>query len=108
MALTLSILPDGSAGSVAQLFHMHGGKPEVVDRAGAFRCGSNVTCGVATVTNMDPTKQHNVRVLFRRGMWEVYINDILAQTFMYGGKYPLPEKGLGRVGVVCTGDASAE
>jgi hypothetical protein len=103
-------MADGSAGAAAELvegIEGSSGALNVVDRAAAFKCGANVTCGVATVTSMDPAKQHAVRVMFRKGMWEVYINDLLAQTFLYGGAYPLPDAGAGRIGLICTGVPNA-
>ena len=41
------------------------------------------------------------------GMWELYIDDLLVQTHVYGGAYPLPAAGAGRLGLVCTGGAAA-
>jgi hypothetical protein len=41
-------------------------------------------------------------------MWEVYINDLLAQSYLYGGQYPLPSGGTGRIGVMCSGVSGAK
>ena len=76
-----------------------------IDRAGAFACGTNVTCGVATVISVEAASSCTVHVLFRRGMFEVYVDDLLAQTYVYGGGYPLSAKGAGRVGLRFTGGA---
>jgi len=65
-------------------------------------------CGVATVTDMDPARPHTVRALFRRGMWEVYIDDLLVTSYIHGGQYPLPATGGGRLGIMCIAGANAE
>ena len=62
-----------------------------------------MTCGVSTVTGVTPNDPHNILVMFRRGMFEVYIDSLLAQSFVYGGAYPLPKGGRGRVGLACSG-----
>ena len=106
-ALTLSVLPDAISAAAEVVRGTEGSSAplQILDRAAAFKCGANVTCGVATVTHMDPAHQHTVRVLFRRGMWEVYADELLAQTYTYGGAmaYPLPQTGTGRVGLMCSG-----
>ena len=79
-----------------------GAAPWLLDQAKRFECGpGGKTCGVATVTGLAPGSAHALRVLFRGGMWEVYVDGILAQTFVYGGAYPLPTTGSGRVGLAC-------
>ena len=47
--------------------------------------------------------------MLRNGMFEVYINGLLVQSFVYGGVYPLPAKsgdGGGRIGVACNGNST--
>ena len=39
--------------------------------------------GDATVTGIDNDKEHSFRLLCRMGMFELYIDDLLAQTFYY-------------------------
>jgi hypothetical protein len=47
--------------------------------------------GCATVTGIEHGKEHNFRLLVRRGMFELYIDDMLMQTYVY-------EPGSGKVG----------
>ncbi len=47
--------------------------------------------GCATVTGIDSGKKHSFRLLVRRGMFELYIDDMLMQTYVY-------EPGSGKVG----------
>jgi len=49
--------------------------------------------GCATVTGIDSGKEHRFRLLVRRGMFELYIDDMLMQTYVY-------KPGSGRVGLV--------
>ena len=73
-----------------------------------FVCGDNGTsCGVGTVTAVSRELTHDVLLLFRKGMWELYADGLLVQTYVYGSAYPLGTAGLGRVGVACSGSASA-
>ena len=77
-----------------------------VDRTGAFECGTNtanVTCGVGLLTAFEPGAPRELLLLLRRGMFEVYLDDLLVQTFVYGGGYPLPAGGSGRIGLSCDG-----
>jgi hypothetical protein len=50
--------------------------------------------GCATVTGLDPGTPHRFRFWIRRHMFELYVDDVLMQTFVTGG--PL----TGRVGLV--------
>ena len=64
-----------------------------LDRTGAFECGTStaaVTCGVGLLTAVEPGAPRQLLLLLRRGMFEVYIDGLLVQTFVYGGGYPLP------------------
>jgi len=109
-ALLLTIGQDGDVDSSADLVHVSNGSspPRILDRATRFVCGpGGKTCGVATVTGLAPESSHTLRVLFRGGMWEVYVDGILAQTFVYGGTYPLPASGSGRVGLACSSTGKA-
>ena len=67
-------------------------------------------CGVATVTAVEPGMPHSVLLFFSAGMWELYVDDLLVQTYVYGGTWPLPTKGswTASVGVACTGSATAK
>ena len=47
--------------------------------------------GCATVTGINSDKEHRFRLLVRRGMFELYIDDMLMQTYVY-------EPGSGKVG----------
>ena len=53
---------------------------------GEFDCGPGVSCGVATVTAVEPDTSHKVLLFVRRGMWELYVDDLLVQTYIYGGR----------------------
>ena len=50
-ALMISVGADGDARSYAELQTVRGGTVDLVDRAAPFQCGTNVTCGVATLTD---------------------------------------------------------
>ncbi len=116
--MTVSIGPDdgGLSGTASQVVRVEAnGAATVRDRSSKFVCGPrNKTCGVATVTGLDATSasagRHDVRVLFRKGMWEWYLDSFLVQTATYGQRYPLPAglAGGGRVGVVTTASAAAD
>ena len=41
--------------------------------AGRFACGDGVTCGVATLTAVAAGEAHELLLLFRKGMWELYL-----------------------------------
>ena len=65
------------------------GVPAVVDTAGAFACGGasrNTTCGVASVTAVapGPATVHVARLFVRRGMFELYVNELLVTSHVYG------------------------
>lgn len=47
-------------------------------------------------------------VMLREGMFEVYIDEPLVQSFVYGGVHPLPATGSGRVGIACRGTAAVK
>jgi hypothetical protein len=47
--------------------------------------------GCATVTGIENGKEHRFRLLVRRGMFELYIDDMLMQTYGY-------KPGSGKVG----------
>jgi hypothetical protein len=49
--------------------------------------------GCATVTGIENGKEHRFRLLVRRGMFELYIDDMLMQTYVH-------EPGSGKVGFV--------
>ena len=100
---------------------------QVIDTAGGFACGGkaspNTTCGVATATAVAPDDdtgtdddtgaaagaasggggggRHAVsaRLFVRRGMWELYVGELLVTSHTYGYK----ANASGRVGLACTG-----
>jgi len=49
--------------------------------------------GCATVTGIENGKEHRFRLLVRRGMFELYIDDMLMQTYVY-------KPGSGKVGLL--------
>ena len=49
--------------------------------------------GCATVTGIENAKEHRFRLLVRRGMFELYIDDMLMQTYVY-------KPGSGKLGFV--------
>ena len=110
IVLTVGVDSDDDArASNATILHvdMHG-KPTVIDTAGAFACGGkggNATCGVASVTAVVPgaAAMHTVRLFVRRGMFEVYIDELLVTSHVY--RYTA--NASGRVGLACIGAASA-
>jgi len=66
---------------------------KILDQSGSFSCGTDqrdVRCGVATVTALEPNINHDVLLIFRRGMWELFVDGLLVQNHVYGGIYPLP------------------
>ena len=105
--LLLTVGADGDAASAAELYHVDSaGKPTLIDSASRFKCGPTKECGVATVTGVDVDVPHAVLLMFRKGMFEVYIDELLVQSFVYGGVYPLPSTGHARVGIACNGAAA--
>eukprot|EP00931_Biecheleriopsis_adriatica_P004683 TRINITY_DN106312_c0_g1_i1.p1 TRINITY_DN106312_c0_g1~~TRINITY_DN106312_c0_g1_i1.p1 ORF type:complete len:639 (+),score=38.08 TRINITY_DN106312_c0_g1_i1:182-1918(+) len=106
-AITVSTASDSSTMPAAEIIRVQGNSATTIDRAASFSCG-DTKCGVATVTDMDPARPHTLRALFRRGMWEIYIDDLLVTSYLYGGQYPLPATGEGRLGIMCTAGANAE
>lgn len=85
-----------------------GHAPALLDRSGGFECGGDGgggrrRCRPATLTALEPDVAHAVLLFFRKGMWELYVDALLVQTYNYGGTYPLPEHGAGRVGLACSG-----
>ena len=56
--------------------------------------------GCATVTGIEPGHEHTFRLLVRMGFFELYIDDLLMQTFRY-------KSGAGKVGFLVH-DAKAE
>lgn len=107
-SLLVTVGADGGATSTAELHHVDSsGKAILIDSAGRFKCGTATECGVATVTGVVAAETHAVLVMFRKGMFEVYIDELLVQSFVYGGAYPLPSTGSGRFGIACSGTATA-
>ena len=106
-AILVDIGVDGDSGTASRVVRVtSGAAPITLDSSGAFSCGAaNLTCGVATVTAITAAEEHHALLYFRKGMWELYIDGLLVQTFVYGGAYPLPASGVGRVGVACAGGA---
>ena len=49
-----------------------------------FRSEDVTGKGCATVTGIENGKEHRFRLLVRRGMFELYIDDMLMQTYVYG------------------------
>ena len=94
----------------------------MVGRSGSFECGDSassatnststlsLTCGVGTLTAVSSDTSHDVLLLFRKGMFELYIDGLLVRTYVYGEAYPLPAPStaaFGRVGFACSGSGSA-
>ena len=121
-SLMLSVGVDGAATSSASLLRVtppdtwsasfSSSSAVLLDQAQHFVCGvGGETCGVATVTAIAAGVMHTVRVLLRKSMWEVYVDDTLAQTFVYGSAsgggppHGEPGGGGGRVGIACSGGA---
>jgi hypothetical protein len=82
-ALLVTVGADGAAESSADLYHVDGSSnAKLIDRAGKFKCGDSVQCGVATVTGVAAAEAHTVVVMLRKGMFEVYIDELLVQSFV--------------------------
>jgi hypothetical protein len=81
----------------------------VVDESGNFTCGpGGATCADATLTALDPALPHALRVYFRRGMFELYVDDRLVQTYRYGGASDAGfADGGGRVGFIANNASAA-
>ena len=41
-------------------------------------------------------------------MYELYVDGLLVQTFVYGGAAPLPKGASGRIGLACVGHGAAQ
>ena len=50
--------------------------------------------GCATVTGLDVGTPHTFRVLYRKNMFEVYVDDLLVQTFITS------QSATGRIGFI--------
>ena len=82
-ALLVNVGIDGAAESSAELYHVDSSsKATLIDRAGRFKCGDSVQCGVATVTGVAAAEAHTVVLMVRKGMFEVYIDELLVQSFV--------------------------
>jgi hypothetical protein len=82
-ALLVTVGADGAADSSAALYHVDGSSnAKLIDRAGKFKCGDSVQCGVATVTGLTAAEAHTVVLMLRKGMFEVYIDKLLVQSFV--------------------------
>lgn len=99
-----------STATASTVVRRSGTSTVVLDRSGSFICGEHhTTCGVATLTAVEPgAVGGSVRLFFRKGMWELYVNNQLVQTHIYGHASPLPAAGEGRVGLVCSGHADVK
>ena len=106
-ALLVDVGVDGAASTASTVVQLSAnGTHTPIDRTGSFPCGINATCGSATITAIAPEHSHQLLLLYRRGMFEWYADDVLVQTLVYGGGYPLPTSGSGgRVGIACSGGA---
>ena len=81
----------------------------VLDASGNFSCGpGGATCADATLTALDPVLPHALRVYFRRGMFELYVDNRLVQTYRYGGVSNAGfADGGGRVGFIANNTSAA-
>jgi len=85
MAIQLGIgQPDGRETHIGRLETTAEGKMQ-------FQSEDVTGKGCATVTGIDNGKEHRFRLLVRRGMFELYIDDMLMQTYLY-------KPGSGKVG----------
>lgn len=85
------------------------GMPVVIDTAGAFACGGNMkntTCGVASITSVVPRVNHVVRLFVRRGMFEMYVDELLVTSHVYS--YKPGASSSGRVGLAIMCESAAE
>ena len=64
---------------------------------------SSTPCATLPITR----NLHDVVCLTGPGRPRSYVDGVLVQSYVYGGSYPLPAKGVGRVGIGCVGGASA-
>jgi hypothetical protein len=108
-AMLLDVGDDDDEKTASRVLHLStAGDVSTLDVSGSFPCGEgNLSCGVATLTAIAPAVAHHVLLFFANGMWELYIDDLLVQTFVYGAVYPLPSAGAGKIGLACKGDAHA-
>ena len=85
------------------------GVVNVIDTAGAFACGGkmkNTTCGVASITSVVPAVNHAVRLFVRRGMFEMYLDELLVTSHVYS--YKSSPSSSGRVGLAIMCESVAE
>merc|ERR1712216_682111 len=121
-AIMLDVGVDGNASTFSRVLRARVDTGALVvqcDQSGQFDCGPGERCGVATVTAVEPGVAHTVLLFVRRGMWELYVNDVLVQTYVYGGPWgrrarcqttaAIPTDGAwaGSVGLACSGGAAA-
>merc|ERR1712087_590219 len=74
------------------------------DVSGEFDCGPNGTiCNDATLTYVTPGQMHSFILVVRSGIFELYVDGFLVQTYTYG-KYPVS---AGLIGVAVNGTAGS-
>ncbi len=87
------------------------GMPDVIDTAGAFACGGkmkNTTCGVASITSIAPMVNHVVRLFVRRGMFEMYLDELLVTSHVYSYKPSASLSGRLGLAIMCESAAKGE
>ena len=114
-ALLMSLVPAGGGGAttlIGTLTTAAGAAVptfSVLDASGNFSCGpGGATCADATLTALDPALPHALRAYFRRGMFELYVDSRLVQTYRYGGVTNAGfADGGGRVGFIANNASAA-
>ena len=70
------------------------------DVSGNFPCGNDgMLCNDATLVSISSDQLHSFILLVRRGMFELYVDDMLVQYYTYGA-YPVAS---GKIGVAING-----
>lgn len=76
------------------------------DVSGSFPCGGNkfrTICDDATLVSVSPQSKHTFILLVRMGMFELYVDEMLVQSYTYG-TYPVTS---GKIGVAINGTAGS-
>lgn len=83
---------------------------DVIDTAGAFECGGkmkNTTCGVASMTSVAPRVSHVVRLFVRRGMFELYVDELLVTSHVYNYRPGVAVGGRVGLAIMCESVAAS-
>lgn len=91
--------PAATNATILRVDSSRGSVPDIIDIAGAFACGGkqNTICGVASITSITPRTNHAARLFLRRGMFELFVDELLVVSHVY--PYKSDWNASGRIGL---------